>query len=1013
MITRFFLRHPSRIRYNGPNLFLCFSTLTRSRKFFIPNADKTVLDTVYRDEAQLKLQKYMHQRKQFLDPNSAFTSIPHKNSDSLIFENTFEPSQTWEEITTNNRTLPPCAGSIIEYHDMGNDSNSLAIVVRELQSKFNENHNKLIVLTLENELSRVYPQDINFVAYQVFDTEWIESLGILYHRFAEEYEPRLQLVDILRQFITTTKEMQTEVQKELIKVYATIASSDNANSTSILAVANYMDYDWQSYFHQSAFLMAIHLEMCHDVTRWVVLLCIPKRTTNLISTRCSNDIPPETVYFANLLNNHDAILDFLSYDEPKLEELKVYLEKLIELPKSYDDLIVELNIWLGKPFLHAFKTLTFALVHPHIRLTSLIGKLISAQSPQPARLLDIENLLVQIGLFNNPKNPLTDPVLSSNLLGKPSLDQLMVASPKELKPSQLELISARTLSSGQLNDKFRHLRKSKRYFLDHVIYMLPSDKKFSSIGISLEKINARKFLINIHVPDVAARVAPASPLFEEVSKHSFSLKSLKNLMGKELIELLAKNVRDELLLKLNAKATNSEFFSVGDFKDNSESDETRTCMTVTYEYNTFALSPLKELEKGVSVTFDRILPRQVKVLSWDLLDDAISGRLETGILNAFKLFNRRQPAEENESRVTLDESDILNLGFIFNVMKTHFNTRAIRCASEPHPAIFQRSISRSLSYKTKDKEELIQTDLAFLSVDAALKLGLAMFFTGEIKTFLDSLVASFCHRESIPVLARGDDLLDPDEETPSYKGLESDEVFVSHDNKLLPNYYCNSYYQAIMAKDRNGFVSLPALIIGNNYLGKPTLGLIGSTYLLTKGLPRGRVEVSDAMSNVEAYLNQLQILSYINLQKIASRNYLHMVAQTLHYKALGYPVHGPLSENFMSDQVIKLQDAKLGCEFFSERYNRYWKLKFLEQQIKAEDDDSDSFTFSCVLTSIGHEIDLNSKLARCWCTNLALEVDLLLHPYNDLSIGSSVTADKVMYLNAIEGTCVLRCKGDY
>lgn len=984
-----------------------------NRKFFIPNADKTVLDTVYRDEAQLKLQKYMHHRKQFLDPNSAFTNLPHKNLDSLIYENTFEPSQTWEEITTNNRTLPPCAGSIIEYHDVESDSSSLALVVRELQSKFNENHNKLIVLTLDNELSRVYPQDINFVAYQVFDAEWIESLGILYHRFAEEYEPRLQLVDILRQFITTTREMQPEVQKELKKVYATIASSDNANSTSILAVAKYMDYDFQSYFHQSAYLMVIHLEMCHDVTRWVVLLCIPKRSTNLISARCSNDIPPETVYFANLLNNHDAILDFLSYDELKLEEFKAFLGKLIELPKSYDDLIVELNIWLGKPFLHAFKALTFALIHPHIRLTSLIGKLISAHSSQPARLLDIEDLLVQIGLYNNPKNPLTNPVLSSNLLGKPSLDQLMVASPKELKPSQPELISARVLSSGQLDDKFRHLRKSKRYFLDHVIYMLPSEKKFSSIGISLEKINARKFLINIHVPDVAARIAPASPLFEEVSRHSFSLRSLKNLMGKDLIEILAKNVREELLLKLNARVTSGEFFSVGDFKEDSESHEMKTCMTVTYEYNTFALSPLKELGNGVSVTFDRVLAHQVKELSWDLLDDAISGRLETGILNTFKLFNRRQPTEENDSRVTLDESDILNLGFIFNVMKTHFNTRAIRCASEPHPAIFQRSISRSLSYKTKDEEELIHTDLALLSVEKALKLGLAMFFTGEIKTFLGSLVASFCHRESIPVLARGDDLLNPDEETPSYEGLDADEVFVSHDNKLLPNYYCNSYYQAIMAKDRHGFVSLPALIIGNNYLGKPTLALGGDTYLLTKGLPRGRVEVSDAMSNVEAYLNQLQILSFINQQKISSRNYLHLVAQTLHYKALGYPVHGPLSEKFMSDQIIKLQDAKLGCDFLSDRYNRYWKLKFLEQQIKAEDDDSDTTTFSCVVTSTGHEIDLNSKLARCWCTDLALEVDLLVHPYNDLSIGSSVTADKVMYLNAIEGACVLRCKGDY
>lgn len=1011
MILRPILRHPSRTRISRIGQLLRFSSSSKLQKFFIPNADKTVPDALYRDEAQLNLQKYMSQRKQFLDPNSLFVSMPHKDTHNLILENTFEPTQTWDEITTNNRTLAPCPGSIIKYHDTEKDSNRLAVVVRELQSKFNENHNKLIVLTLENELSRVYPQDINFVTYQVFDAAWIVSLDILYHRFAEDYEPRLQLVDILRLFINTTRELQPEVQAELKKIYATIASQNNANATSLLAVTSFIDTQFQSYFHQSAFLMAIHLEMCRDATRWIVLLCLPRRTTNLASLHCSNDIAPDVAYFANLLNNHDAILDFLSYDNTKLEDFDSYLQLLIELPKSFDDLTLELNIWHGKPFLNAFKAMTFALVYPHTMIVNALGKL-KAIGTNSVNIGDIERCLEKLGLFNNPKNPLTDVLLSSNTMGKPALDQLVVASPKELKPSQTQLTSARMLPLRELNDKFRHLRSVRNYYLDHIIFMLPSDTKFSSIGVSLEKINARRYLINIHVPDVAARIAPASSLFEEMSKYNFSFRNLKGLIDEELIENIAKNVREELLLRSEPR-NNAEYFSVGDLKDNQQSSKSKTCMTITFEYNTFALSPLKDLDNGVSITFDRILPLQVKELSWDLLDDALSGRLETGILDSFRLFNRRKPVEEKESKVHLDERDILDLGFIYNVMKTHFSTRSIRCASEPLPAVFQRSLSRSLSYKTKGEEEFIQTDLSISSTANFMKMKKARFFTGEILTFLDSLVASFCYREAIPVIARGDDLLYPEEGTPSYEGLEKDEVFVSHDNKLLPNYYCNSYYQAIMAKDRDGFVSLPALFIGNNYLGKPYFSTNGSTYLLTKGLPRGRVRISNALSSLEAYLNQLQILSFLSQQNIPSRSYLHLVTQTSHFKALGYPVHGPLSERFMSDQIVKLQDAKLGGDYLVERYNRYWKLKYLEQQLNAQDDDDELPTFSCVVTRMGHDLDLNTKLARCWCNELALEVDLLVHPYSDFTIGSSVTADKVMYLNAVEDTCVMRSKGDY
>lgn len=954
-------------------------------------------------------------RKQFSDPNTAFIETPLSNVQHVILENTYEPTQTWEEITSNSRNLPPCPGSIIEYHDYEKDRTTFAMVVKELQSKFNENHNKLIVLTLENELTRVYPQDINFTAYQVFDAEWISSLDILYHRFSEEYKPRLELVDMLNLFVHSAKDIQPIAHKGLRRVFATMASQNNTNSTSLLSLVKQMPpLDFQSYFHQCAYLMAIHLEMCLDVTRWMVLLCLPKQNTNLASLHCSNDIPRETVYFANSLNNFDTILDFMSYDETKLEEFNSYLLSLIEKPKDYDDLMLELNIWQGKPFLHAFRAMTFALVYPHSRLMSHFNKIPLFQHKNNVRLNDLERLLHKVGVLNNPKNALTDIVLSANVSGKPSQDQLAVASPKDLKPSKLELRSAQMASNGQLDDNFHHLRSTKSYYLDHVIYMLPSDKKFSTIGVSLEKVNARRYLINIHVPDVAARVPPASAFFEEVSKHTHSLRSLEGLLDNELIEVIAKNVRNELLLR--ALLTASNYFSVGDFDKKLRPQDLKTCMTVTFEYNTFALSPLKDLESGVSVSFDRISGIKVKELPWKTLDDVLCGRLDKSLLNPFKLFNRRRESEKKEEEVSLDENDLLNLGFISSVMKTHFSTRNFRCASTPQPALFQRSINRFLSYERKDEEELIKTDLDFPTVRDAMSTAEALFFTNEVKVFLESLVSSFCYREAIPALVRSDDLIVPSDDGPSYESPdpEMDEVFVSHDNKLLPNYYCSSYYQAILARDKRGFVSLPAFFIGNNYINKPNLTTTSrNPYLLTKGLQRGRVNVSDALSSVEAYLNQLQILSFLHLQKTGESRYLQLVTRKSHFKTLGYPVHGPLSDRVLNDQIAKLRDAELGSNYLAQRHDRYWKLKYLEQQLDSQDYDDDTLFLSCIITSLGHDMDLETKLARGWCVELAMEIDVMVNSYNDLTIGSTVTADKVMYLNPVEGNCIMRCKRDY
>lgn len=38
---------------------------------------------------------------------------------------------------------------------------------------------------------------------------------------------------------------------------------------------------------------------------------------------------------------------------------------------------------------------------------------------------------------------------------------------------------------------------------------------------------------------------------------------------------------------------------------------------------------------------------------------------------------------------------------------------------------------------------------------------------------------------------------------------------------------------------------------------------------------------------------------------------------------------------------------------------------------------------------------------------------MLIHPYSDLTMGSTATVDKVLYIDAAEGQCIVRCQDDY
>lgn len=911
-----------------------------------------ISDKVYRDELQLEVASAMARRKPFLDP----WAVQPKIVGAAPLEKRLETPTAWSEVA--NIEGAPETGAMVEFHNVENDNADLGIVVAPAQLRFNQHYNRCIVLTASNELTRVHPQDMTLVTSPVVDPSWVHSLQILPNRFDETHRGRLLLVDTVCHF---WHHAHSFLVKDLAAVHANVCSEHHANAVFLSTVVKLLPRPAvSSRFDQAAYMYKVHLEMANDPARWMVPACTPwKQPSNTVYEHCTNDTPKRFCYFANPASSMEHLAAFLQSPEQGAAFVELARELTME-KRLYDDLVVHLSV-LEKKHLHALAALKHAVLYPHPKLTALL-----LQSPR-----DIYSMLTEIGLYDNHKNPLTDIVLSAGLAGEALPSQLAAATPKDLRPSPLELASARMVASGFAEDKFPHLRTQRTYYKGHIVYALPSDG-LHQLAVSIEKVNSRKYLVHIHVPDVAARIHPASTVFEEMARHRHSLSALRPLLDDDAIELLAKNMRQELSFKASAQ---QDFLSVGDTLAQREQPH-QTCMTVSFEYHTYDASPLLDVSGRVSVSFDRLSNTQVKALDWTSLNEVLSGAFEPRILSNFRLFNRRKQPET----IGLTEADSHDINLISSILQAHLMARNRMSATVAH----EHELSISLRRKLRFSGEQLVTDVEAKAGGNAK----AVAFCHEAKAFVGHLVSLFCAKESIPVFGLSQGLVET---------FEDDEVFVSHSNKLLPNFHGLSYFQTLMARDETGRVSLPAFLINSNYLARPSLGLAFEPHTQL-GLPHGLVDVTDAMYSMASYWNQLQLLLHTHAKHAFQEKYFQLIRRFSHLRSLGYALHGPLDEQTLQCQLRKMQEAAAGARYIVGVHRRYWALKALEQSL-------DDFSATCIVTRKRGD----KTLALCKEYGVEVEVEV----WDDAAIGAVLQCDKVLYLDVASGMCVMRQQTPY
>lgn len=938
-------------------------------------------------ESSSVINDYLQRQSPFLDPNLHYPAveITDKSVMETVLEHTFVPFLTWKDISENNE-LATIAGSFVEFEM---DSRVvLGAVVAECQSKFNEFHNKLIVLTMDNELVRVYPQDIHFTAYQVLEKDWIDSLEILPNRFDEGFPARTRLVTILHQFVATANSMREHSREYLRIAYSRMAHDGQMRPTSLSGVMELHQAETlQSYFHQSAMLISIHWEMCKDPSRWVVAACVPaSRNTNIVAHRCSNELPPLPIYMATSLEIFSNVGKFLQFDDNQFAKLNAYINELLLSPKSFDSLCDDINIWSGKQFGPAFRAIMFAAFYPH---TSITNKLLNIDAfYNKVTPSVIHELLRKIGLFDNLENPLTDILFSTGLTGRPARGALSVSSKSGLDSSSSASSSKLDAKLGHLNDHFSHLRHNREHYQNMAVYALPGPYGDSKFAFSLDKINERRYLINVHVPDVASQLSPSSQTFETWSKNNGMLSTLSGLLDNENLEMLHEKAIEALLFSKLAKPAGN-FFSVGDLSEPKD-NVLFPCMSLTFEYNVYESNPLKNIGDRVQISFDHLRRSQVKLLDTETLDKTLTGRLHPRIMDSFRLFSRTSEAERTGG---LDESDHFNINFVYNTMTRHFLQRNRRCASTVEPHKLNKTIRRLTTFD----DDSMKSKILLQSRQDVLTGQKRKFFVDELHVFAGAMAAEYCQQRDIPVYRTVQTLLD----TPVPQNIEEDEVLITHENRFLPNFHGNSYFQTILGRDSLGYVSPSAYFIGNNYLARPRLHVGNNGHNLPLGLATGHVDVN-ALDSVSAYFNQLQILAYHQASELQSgiREYSKQFGSLKRY---GYPLHGQLSSKVLEQYRQTLEDFQLAAKYLTRRQRGFWTLVHIQQQAEKQQ----STEYNCIITRMGPTISPGASLAWAFCEELTMEIRLYMRTESDISIGSRVKADNVLHVDPDGGMCIL------
>lgn len=942
-------------------------------------------------------------------------------------------SALFEELLHSGNVNVPAPGSVIEFLPWNTENAQVGVVLEGCSAKFNENFNRLTVLTAGNEIVYVSPQDITLHLFSVIRRNHLHAAGILTSRHLPEYGGRIAAVEMLSLVIDQAHRIRDFLKEsnQFDLCYSQFQSQFNVVPVSMLDFVSSIHklpvgVDWDNAFNQGALIIACHLEMMSDPSRWVVpTACRPNRISNVSAADgCSNNLATTTVYLANSLRNHDSISELVKNSKSELYrlELRAFLKSLTKSQadestrKVNIDLTLYFTLWEGAKYKFFIDILKFYLIYPHTKLQKVIEQYFEDASVSNVYLILNNDLKIYTDGYGETGSKTSDIFLSASILGETNMDQVAISSPKDLNNTRTKQISH--LNSDSMVDHFPHLRDSKRFYKDLTIFSIDEGR----MGISIEKSNVRKYLINIHVQDPATKIEPNSPLFESLTQDG--LRSTLQLSNGAIKIFDSKFLQKLQFVTQNVIHKNE--ISVGDLNCTLEAsieypnESIKTCMTVSFAYFPYSNDPFNDLRSKVRISFDDISDLQVKSISNESLENILLGNSESNSSSdsvgggGFRFFKRRT-IQENQTKSLLSDRDEHDIRFIYNITKTYSKVRNLNGASLID-STRQEYISEFKSPSNK----------------------LSHSFERELKLLSEDLAAHYCFHNNIPVYTSRQGILPAVKEEEEEQGYENDqinletmfkkpqiskstlpidEVFLTHNNLMLPEFFATSYFQTLLCRDSYGELPTSASVSSKNFLGFKEVSVMEGSFtevdgfvdpLIPEGFLLGSVNVKDSQSNFMALMNQYQILCYIHLLTISKLRNLLYAKRFSYLQGLGYPTEA-LGSEMLFEEIPRFGKEFEFQKLFQHSHKKYWKLKELELNLMRGT--MDGISFNCVITYICQSDSfLPNKLTKAYCVDLGIEIELLVNSTRSLTVGSFIECDRVLYLNPVTGLCILSTK---
>lgn len=862
----------------------------------------------------------------------------------------------YAQIMQDSHVRPPAAGSFVEFRQPGAKVPTVGFVIQRGSSLFRELHSKHVVLTIDNELEKVASSSILFHSPGVAR---LDGEAILLARTNTKHEHRLQVVLFAQGMVAQASEFADLARPMMDIAYAQWARhSSMANVTleqlvdSLQITPSMSETFDKTLTTRVLFLFSLHLHIMARPDQFLVLSSAWKES-NIIAHNSSAALCRPQKYFVNSITNFAAV--------SKLQD-SILLHNS-EYDNFFSDLLVKqskpgartplemgffFHLWEGKNYKFLVDAMKYAMVYPHPMIINLL-----AQIPSLVGHIESTNkmfsFLVQLKILDRACNPL----LSANLVGEPSHQRLLANIMPDLSSVPVPRVHPTTI----LHDRCYYLRK--RFFhKDTVLYGMPSKNGTCELAFSCEKINARKYRLNIHVPDIMAKIPPS-----DEALRAFSLSTIKNDMLDQPV--LPKKLRDQLAFE-EQNNNNGEFFSVGKspLYDSNEqlSEANQTCMTISFTYNTYDANPFSKFD-SCSVAFDYLAGLTVMPLTWSVLENCLEHR--TAVL-PFALFQRG----EVTSKLELSDQDNHNVRLMHSFMKTYFVHRNANSA--------------------------ISADC-----EAQTHYPRARFLVDQVTHLAGSLAANFCAQNNIPIVARCQDVLPSPDDQPF-----ADEVSVVHNNSLLPTFGAKSYEQTLMARDKNGHVSDAASVVARNFLGFEAAEVASDLDLrhLLRGIIGGYVDIVRPLSNFESMVNQFQLLSSIIRGATSRLSHAERVSLVTLLKVQGYNVHGPMSYESLAHEVERILASEAITDAVTRWTTRYKSLQRIGCDLENGEGDSAK---QCVFVDSGYwSDDLTARLVPAWCAENEVEVTVICPKDVEVVVGTAILCEPC-YVEASLAACYM------